>query len=250
MKNKVVLITGASSGIGKAAALAFAREGAKVSVAARRIPEGQKTVQQIKEAGGEAIFVQTDVSKAPQVQTLVEKTVEEYGRLDYSFNNAGIEGPHFVPITDYPEEDWDQVMDINLKGVWLCMKYAIPHLLKQSKAAIVNMSSVTGLIGGRSGAPYCASKHGVIGLTKAVALEYATQGIRVNAVCPAIIRTDLADRLFFSNPEMAKRVPGLHPMGRVGTVEEVAEVVVWLCSDAASFVTGHALPIDGGMIAR
>jgi len=250
MKNKVVLITGASSGIGKAAALAFAREGAKVSVAARRIPEGQKTVQQIKEAGGEAIFVQTDVSKAPQVQTLVEKTVEEYGRLDYSFNNAGIEGPHFVPITDYPEEDWDQVMDINLKGVWLCMKYAIPHLLKQSKAAIVNMSSVTGLIGGRSGAPYCASKHGVIGLTKAVALEYATQGIRVNAVCPAIIRTELADRLFFSNPEMAKRVPGLHPMGRVGTVEEVAEVVVWLCSDAASFVTGHALPIDGGMIAR
>ncbi len=250
MKNKVVLITGASSGIGKAAALAFAREGAKVSVAARRIPEGQKTVQQIKEAGGEAIFVQTDVSKAPQVQTLVEKTVEEYGRLDYSFNNAGIEGPHFVPITDYPEEDWDQVMDINLKGVWLCMKYAIPHLLKQSKSAIVNMSSVTGLIGGRSGAPYCASKHGVIGLTKAVALEYATQGLRVNAVCPAIIRTELADRLFFSNPEMAKRVPGLHPMGRVGTVEEVAEVVVWLCSDAASFVTGHALPIDGGMIAR
>lgn len=136
----------------------------------------KKLVQEIKEAGGEAIFVQTDVSKAAQVQTLIEKTVEEYGRLDCAFNNAGIEGPHFVPLTDYSEEDWDQLMDINLKGVWLCMKYAIPHMLKQSKGAIVNMSSVTGLIGGRSGAPYCASKHGVIGLTKAVALEYATQG--------------------------------------------------------------------------
>ena len=210
----------------------------------------KKLVQEIKEAGGEAIFVQTDVSKAAQVQTLIEKTVEEYGRLDCAFNNAGIEGPHFVPLTDYSEEDWDQLMDINLKGVWLCMKYAIPHMLKQSKGAIVNMSSVTGLIGGRSGAPYCASKHGVIGLTKAVALEYATQGIRVNAVCPAVIQTEMAERLFFSDPEIAKRVPGLHPMGRAGTVEEVAEVVVWLCSDAASFVTGHALPIDGGMIAQ
>lgn len=250
MKDKVVMITGGSSGIGEATALAFAREGAKVSVAARRIPEGQETVRKIKEAGGEAIFVQTDVSKAQEVQALVEQTVEEYGRLDYAFNNAGIEGPHFVPITDYPEEAWDQLMDINLKGVWLCMKYAIPHMLEQSKGAIVNMSSVTGLIGGRSGAPYCASKHGVIGLTKAVALEYATQGIRVNAVCPAVIRTELAERLFFSKPEMAKRVPGFHPMGRTGTVEEVAEAVVWLCSDAASFVTGHALPIDGGMIAQ
>ncbi len=250
MKDKVVLITGGSSGIGKAAALAFAKEGARVSVAARRIPEGEETVSQIKEAGGEAIFVQTDVSKVPQVQALVEKTVKEYGRLDYAFNNAGIEGPHFVSTTDYSEEDWDQLMDINLKGVWLCMKYAIPHMLEQFKGAIVNMSSVTGLIGGRSGAPYCASKHGVIGLTKAAALEYATQGIRVNAVCPAVIETDMAERLFFSKPEIAERVKGFHPMGRTGTAEEVAEVVVWLCSDAASFITGHALPIDGGMIAQ
>ena len=164
LKGKVALVTGGASGIGKVSAQIFARDGAKVIVSTdANIKGGEETVRLIKEAGGEATFVKCDVSRAEEVEAMIDKCVQLYGRLDYAFNNAGIEGPHFVPTTDYSEEDWDQLMDINLKGVWLCMKYAIPHMLEQSKGAIVNMSSVTGLIGGRSGAPYCASKHGVIG---------------------------------------------------------------------------------------
>ncbi len=247
---KVALITGCSSGIGREASLAFTKKGAKVVLAARRISEGQELVDLIKENGGDAIFVKTDVSKAAEVEALVNKCISTYGRLDYAFNNAGIEGSHYTPTTDYEEEIWDEVMNINLKGVWLCMKYEIPHMLKQSKSAIVNTSSVAGLSGSIIGNAYIASKHGVIGLTKAAAIEYASQGIRVNAVCPAVIRTPMADRLYYWNSEIEERVTAMHPMGRTGTPQEVADVAVWLCSESASFITGHTLVIDGGYLAQ
>jgi NAD(P)-dependent dehydrogenase (short-subunit alcohol dehydrogenase family) len=247
-ESKVALITGGSSGIGRASALAFAREGARVMIADRRAAEGEETVLMIKDTGGEARFVQTDVSKASEVEALVSACVEILGGLDYAFNNAGIEGTPFVRTADYDEDMWDQVIDINLKGVWLCMKFEIPQMLKRGKGAIVNMSSVAGLRGGSIGVAYHASKHGVIGLTKASATEYAAQGIRINAVCPGVIKTDMANRAFFHDEELGKRVAAMHPMGRVGHPDEVAASVLWLCSEAASFVTGHAMPIDGGFL--
>ncbi len=248
-EGKVSLVTGGSSGIGRASALAFAKEGAKVVVAARRAAESEETVRMIREAGGEAIFAQADVSRASEVQAVVNKTIKTFGRLDFAFNNAGIEGTPFVPAAEYLEETWDRVIDINLKGMWLCMKYAIPEMLKQKGGAIVNMSSVAGLTGSNIiGVAYHASKHGVIGLTKAAAIEYARHGIRINAVCPAVIRTPMGERAFSHDPEIEARVTSLHPMGRIGTPEEVASAVVWLCSDAASFITGHALPVDGGFL--
>jgi NAD(P)-dependent dehydrogenase (short-subunit alcohol dehydrogenase family) len=249
--NKVVLITGGSSGIGRATALVFAKEGAKVVVAARRKTEGEETASMIKKAGGDVCFVQTDVSKASEVEAMVTMCVGTYGGLDYAFNNAGIEGTPLVSTTNYDEETWDQVIDINLKGVWLCMKYEIPPMLKRGRGAIVNMSSVAGLRGGRTmGVAYFASKHGVIGLTKTSALEYALQGIRINAVCPAWIETAMANRVFCYDEAIGKQAPETLPIGRIGKPEEVAAVVLWLCSDAASFVTGHALPIDGGILAQ
>ncbi|HEY2934060.1 MAG TPA: SDR family oxidoreductase [Acidobacteriota bacterium] len=246
---KVALVTGGSTGIGRAGALAFARKGARVVVAARRGREGEETIALIRDSGGEAIFVQADVARASEVRDMVAKAASTYGRLDFAFNNAGIEGTAFVPTADYTEETWDQVISINLTGVWLSMKYEIPHILKQ-KGAIVNMSSVAGLIGGPIGAGYHASKHGVVGLTRTAAIEYAAQGLRVNAVCPAVIITPMAERLFTDDPEAKQRVTALHPLGRVGRPEEVADAVVWLCSEHASFITGHALPIDGGMVAQ
>ena len=247
-KSKVVLVTGGNSGIGKATALAFAREGAKVMLAARRVSEGKETVAAIKEIGGEAQFVQTDVAKATEVEALIAACVTNYGGLDYAVNNAGIEGTPFTLAAEYEEEIWDKVIDINLKGVWLCMKYEISEMLKHGKGAIVNMSSVAGLKGGRMGVAYHASKHGVVGLTKASALEYAPQGIRINAVCPGVVETAMADRAFFHNKDITARVTALHPMGRVGRPEEVASTVLWLCSEAASFVTGHAHAVDGGFL--
>ena len=181
-ESKVVLVTGGNSGIGQAIAVAFAKEGAKVVVAARRASEGNETVAMIEELGGQAHFVPTDVSKTTEVKAMIAACITEYGGLDYAVNNAGIEGTPLVQTTDYEEEVWDRVIDINLKGVWLCMKYEIPEMLKRGHGAIVNMSSVAGLIGGRVGVAYYASKHGVIGATKAAALEYATQGLRINAV--------------------------------------------------------------------
>jgi NAD(P)-dependent dehydrogenase (short-subunit alcohol dehydrogenase family) len=249
-EGKVALITGGSSGIGRAAALAFAREGARVVVAARRSEPGEETAQLIREAGGEGVFFRTDVSRRTQIEALVEQTLATYGRLDLAFNNAGIEGTPFVPTADYAEETWDEVIAINLKGVWLCMKFEIPPMLQQGGGVIVNMSSVAGLVGGHIGAAYYASKHGVIGLTRAAALEYAGQGVRVNAVAPAVIRTPMADRFLLRDAESEARSAAAHPLGRVGTPEEVAGAVVWLCSDAAAFITGHALPIDGGFVAQ
>lgn len=244
---KVALVTGASSGIGRATALAFAAKGAKVAIASRRGGESAETLEQIRAAGGEALFVKTDVSQPAEVEALVRQVVEHFGALDFAFNNAGIEGDAYVPLADYPESTWQQVLDVNLTGVFLCMKHELPHIVA-AQGAIVNMASVAGLVGGRMGAAYHASKHGVIGLTKAAAMEYAQQGVRINAVAPAVIHTPLAERAFFHDEKLAARVVSHHPMGRVGAPEEVAKAVVWLCSDEASFTTGHALPIDGGFV--
>jgi NAD(P)-dependent dehydrogenase (short-subunit alcohol dehydrogenase family) len=248
LKGKVALVTGGTSGIGREASLLFAKAGSKVVVAGRRDLEGNEVVKLIRDAGGEGLFVKTDVSKAADVESLVKKTVEAFGRLDVAFNNAGIEGA-WVPITEQSEEDWDRTIDINLKGVWLCLKYEIRQMLKQGGGgAIVNMASVAGLIGSAGVATYCASKHGVMGLTKAAALETARSGIRVNVVCPAVIETPMADRAFAA-PEFNKFVLGLHPIGRFGKPAEVAEAVVWMCSDRASFMTGQSLVLDGGFLA-
>lgn len=247
LKGTVAVVTGGSSGIGRATALAFAAHGARVAIGARRATECQETVRLIAEQGGEALFVQMDVSRPSQIENLVQTTLDRWQRLDFAFNNAGIQGTPFVPTVEYSEEVWDEVIDINLKGVFMSMKYEIPPMLKQGSGAIVNMSSVAGLTGGRVGAAYYASKHGVIGITKAAAMEYATSGIRVNAVCPGVIRTPMAERSFAGREEAM--LP-LYPVGRFGTAEEVAEAVIWLCSSSSSFITGHTLPLDGGFMAR
>ena len=247
--NKVALVTGAGSGIGRATAKTFANEGAKVVVADMDVEGGKETVRLIKNAGGEAIFVQADVSKPSEVEALIEKTVEIYGRLDCAHNNAGIGGA--VTLTaDYAEEDWDRVIDVNLKGIWLCMKAEIRQMLKQGGGAIVNTSSVFGMIGAPYYSAYSASKLGVSGLSKTGALEYAQEGIRINSVCPGVIRTPMIERLTAVNPQLEAQLIAQEPIGRMGRPEEVAEAVVWLCSDRASFVTGIDMDVDGGYLAR
>jgi NAD(P)-dependent dehydrogenase (short-subunit alcohol dehydrogenase family) len=251
MEGEVALITGGSSGIGRSAGLLFAREGAQVVVAARRVDEGEQTVQMIREAGGEALFVRTDVSHAAAVQALVHTCVERYGRLDYAVNNAAIEGS-MVPLIDYSEDDWDRIIDINLKGVWLCMKAEIVQMQRNGGGAIVNISSVGGLIGFPRLGPYVATKHGIIGLTKTAALEYAADHIRVNVICPGLIDTPMADRVVermqVAGIDVEQIVLSLAPLKRRGTPAEIAEAAVWLCSDAASYVTGHAMIVDGGFM--
>jgi NAD(P)-dependent dehydrogenase (short-subunit alcohol dehydrogenase family) len=248
LQGKVGLVTGGTSGIGRDTAILFARAGAKVVVAGRRAAEGDETLELVRAAGGDGLFVKTDVSKAAEVEALMQKVVEKFGRLDVAFNNAGIEGV-WVPIVRQSEEDWDRTLDINLKGVWLCLKYELRQMLKQGGGgAIVNMSSVTGLIGSAGAAAYSASKHGVIGLTKSAALETAKNGIRVNAVCPAVVETPMEKRLFGA-PAVHKNVLSCHPIGRFGKPTEIAEAVVWMCSDRASFMTGQSLILDGGFLA-
>jgi NAD(P)-dependent dehydrogenase (short-subunit alcohol dehydrogenase family) len=248
LQGKVVLVTGGTSGIGRDTAILFAKSRANVVVAGRRETEGKETVDLVRAAGGDGLFVKADVAKAAEVEALVRKTVQKFGRLDVAFNNAGIEGV-WMPITEQSEEDWDHTIDVNLKGVWLCLKYELRQMLKQGgRGAIVNMSSVAGLMGSADAAPYCASKHGVIGLTKSAALENARKGIRVNAVCPAVIETAMGERLFGA-PEVKKRALSLHPIGRFGTPMEIAEAVVWMCSERASFMTGQYLVLDGGFLA-
>jgi NAD(P)-dependent dehydrogenase (short-subunit alcohol dehydrogenase family) len=246
---KVALVTGAGSGIGRASASVFAREGAKVVVADVVVEGGEETVSLIKRAGGEAMFVRADVSKAAEVEALVNTIVAAYGRLDCAHNNAGIAGKAFT-IADDTEENWDRIMAINLKGVWLCMKYEIPQMLKQGGGAIVNTASDAGLIGLRRGGSYVASKHGVVGLTKTAALEYAKAGIRVNAVCPGPIDTPMLQQGASRRPQIIEKMVAAQPGGRLGRPEEIAEAAVWLCSEAASFVTGLPMPVDGGYMAQ
>jgi NAD(P)-dependent dehydrogenase (short-subunit alcohol dehydrogenase family) len=248
LEGKVGLVTGGTSGIGRDTAVLFAKAGAKVVVSGRREPEGKETVELVSAAGGDGLFVKADVSKASEVDALIQKTVERFGRLDIAFNNAGIEGV-WVPIIKQSEEDWDRTIDINLKGVWLCLKYEIRQMLKQGGGgAIVNMASINGLIGAAGAAAYSASKHGVVGLTKSAALETARSRIRINAVCPAVIETPMGERLFGA-PLVHKYVLSCHPIGRFGRPAEIAEAVVWMCSDRASFMTGQSLVLDGGFLA-
>jgi len=246
-KNKVAIVTGGSSGIGRATALAFAKKGAKVVVVDWK--ENEEMLHLIKDSGGEAIFIKCDVSKTEDIKAMVEKTIATFGRLDYAFNNAGIEGKS-APTQDCTEENWDQTIGVNLKGIWLCMKYEIPEILKQGKGAIVNCASVAGLVGFAGLPAYVASKHGVVGLTKTAALECAKLGIRVNAVCPGVIQTPMIDRLTGKTKEAVEQFTELEPVGRFGQPEEIANAVVWMCSDEASFVTGIAMAVDGGFVAQ
>jgi NAD(P)-dependent dehydrogenase (short-subunit alcohol dehydrogenase family) len=245
-KDQVAVITGASFGIGKATAVAFARRGAKVVIA--DWIEEPSTLKEVQDLGSTAMFVKCDVSKSADVQQMINAAMKAYGRIDYGVNNAGIEGAT-APTHECTEENWERTMNINIKGVWLCMKHEILVMLKQGKGSIVNTASVAGLIGFPGLPAYVVSKHGIVGLTKTAALENAKQGIRVNAVCPGVIRTPMIDRTTGKDKTVEKQYENMEPVGRMGAPEEVAEAIVWLCSDSASFITGHALAVDGGWIA-
>jgi NAD(P)-dependent dehydrogenase (short-subunit alcohol dehydrogenase family) len=246
---KVALVTGGGVGIGRATALAFAREGAQVVIGNRNVASGDEVVKAIQAAGGEASFLRTDVESEDDIKALVDHAVSTYGRLDVAFNNAGIEGL-VAPLVDQTDDNFRSVMNINVRGVWLSMKYQIPEMLKTGGGAIVNNSSVAGLIGFGGIGIYSASKHAVMGLTKVAALEYSAQGVRVNAVNPGVIDTSMVDRLADSLQTEKESLGSLHPIGRIGYPDEVANAVLWLCSEKASFVTGTAMPVDGGFTAQ
>jgi NAD(P)-dependent dehydrogenase (short-subunit alcohol dehydrogenase family) len=248
-QERVALVTGGSSGIGRATALTFARRGAKVVVADIQVEEGKATVREIEQGGGEALFVEADVSQSTHIESLFETIVDSYGQLDFACNNSGIEG-EAAPTAECTEENWDRVLSINLRGVWLCMKHEIRQMLGQGGGAIVNVSSVLGLVGSENIPAYIASKHGIVGLTKTAALEYATDGIRVNAVCPGLIHTAMIERFTAGDKEIQKELAEGQLLKRMGEPEEVAEAIAWLCSDSASFVTGHAMAVDGGFVAQ
>ena len=248
---KVALVTGAGSGIGRASALAFARQGARVAVCDINSPGARETVDLIESAEGEACFIKADVSDEQQVEQLIDRTVQAFGRLDFAHNNAGI-GVGSGPLHEASRESFDRVLAVNVVGVWLCLKYEARVMLRQASGAIVNTASLAGLIGFPNHVAYSTSKHAVIGITRTAALEYARAGIRVNAVCPAFIHTPMVDNLIAAGGSAMslERLAHMQPMGRIGTVEEVAQAVVWLCSESAAFITGVALPIDGGTTAR
>jgi NAD(P)-dependent dehydrogenase (short-subunit alcohol dehydrogenase family) len=243
---KVAFVTGAASGIGRAAALAFARDGASVVAADVSEQANRETAHMIEEQGGRALAFRCDVTQAEEVKAALAKTAEAFGRLDFAFNNAGIEPKKPAPTADYPEEEWDRIIDINLRGVFLCMKHEIPLILKQGGGSIVNVSSGAGVIGIKGSPAYTAAKHGVIGLTRAAALDYAAQNIRINAICPGYIDTPMMDRFTGDTPEGRAKVIAEEPVGRMGKPEEIVEAVIWLCSDAAAFMIGHAMVMDGG----
>jgi NAD(P)-dependent dehydrogenase (short-subunit alcohol dehydrogenase family) len=243
---KVAFVTGAGGGIGRAAALAFAREGASVVVADVSEKENQQTARMIEDQAGRALAVRCDVTQVAEVKAALDKTLEAFGRLDFAFNNAGIEPRNPAPTADYDLDEWERIINIDLRGVFLCMKYEIPLMLKQGGGAIVNTSSGAGIIGIKGSPAYTAAKHGVIGLTRATALDYAAQNIRVNVVCPGYIDTPMMERFTGGTAQGRAKVIAEEPVGRMGTPEEIAAAVVWLCSDTAKFVIGSAMVIDGG----
>lgn len=248
VEGKIALITGAGAGIGRATALKFAEEGAKVVLSDVNVKGGEETADQIKKAGGEGIFVKADISQSKEVKALVGKTVETYGRLDCACNIAGILGST-APLVEQTEADFDRVVAVNQRGTFLCLQAEIEQMLKNGGGAIANVASVAGLVGNAGISPYVASKHAVNGLTKTAALEYAQQGIRVNAVCPGGVETDMIQS-FLSEEFTEEMLNGMHPIGRIGQPKEIAELMVWLCSDRASFMTGSIVPIDGGFVAQ
>jgi NAD(P)-dependent dehydrogenase (short-subunit alcohol dehydrogenase family) len=245
---RAALVTGGGSGIGRATALAFAQSGASVMIGDVSADDGVQTAQRIAAAGGQARFLAADVSKGGDVSALVAATVAAFGRLDYAFNNAGINLEH-GPLTELSEDLWERILAVNLTGIFFCMKEEIPHMLRAGGGAIVNTASIVGLSGSRGHPAYVASKHGVVGLTRASARDYAAAGIRVNAVCPGAIRTAMYEQMEGNDPRRDAEIAASIPLGRLGQAEDVAGVVVWLCSEAAAFITGHALVVDGGEMA-
>jgi NAD(P)-dependent dehydrogenase (short-subunit alcohol dehydrogenase family) len=243
---KAAIITGGSSGIGRAAAVELAKQGIKIAIAARRAKEGEETVRLVQEAGSDGIFVKTDVANENDVRALIEKTVKQYNRLDYAFNNAGIE-EMTTPLVDQTSEVFDQIMNVNVKGVWLSMKYEIPEMIRTGGGAIVNTSSGAGVVGYPQQPIYIASKHAVLGLTKSAALEYAKSGIRINAIAPGVTATEMVERV---DKQLIERLKSITPIGRIGDPQEIANAVAWLLSDKASFVLGHTLLVDGGVVSR
>lgn len=250
LKNKIALVTGGSSGIGRAAAQLFAREGAKVVIADINVEGGEETLQTIREGGGEAQFFRTDISKAADVEALINEIIDIHGRLDCAYNNAAIFG-ELLSIVDHTEETWDHTIETNLKGTWLCMKHQIPQMLKQGSGSIVNSTASSGIKAGRPFlSAYGASKAGIISISKVAAMEFAEFGLRINVICPSHARTAMLQQFFETRPEVEADFIAQAPMGRIAAPEEVAEGALWLCSDASSFVTGHILAVDGGFLAR
>lgn len=250
MENKVVLVTGAATGIGRDTAIAFTRKGARVVISDIKNEELKKTAELIEKEGGEVLTVKADISKEDEVRNLIQKTTEKFGRLDIACNNAGIGGESAF-TGDYSIEGWDKVLNINLRGQFICMKYEIEAMIKNGTGSIVNISSILGHVGFAEAPAYVASKHGLLGLTKTAAIEYASQGIRINAVSPGFIETPmLEDAGITTDEEVKQHLISLHPAGRLGKPREVADAIVWLASDEASFVTGHSLLVDGGYVAR
>jgi NAD(P)-dependent dehydrogenase (short-subunit alcohol dehydrogenase family) len=242
---KVAIVTGAGAGIGRASALGFARAGASVVVADIDENTGNETVALAQDTGGRALFVRTDVASSDDVQAMVARAIDEFGRLDYAHNNAGVAGEQH-DVAEMPEAEWDRMQGVMLRGVYLCMKYEVPHLLADG-GAIVNTASGAGLIAYPGQSAYVSSKHGVIGLTKTAALEYGARGVRINAVCPGTVLTPMVETVI-EEQGLEPQLVALHPIGRIGSADEVANAVLWLCSDDASFVLGHPLSVDGGYV--